>query len=241
MMGRHVSLPVDPARLQAIVFDVDGTLYRQTPVRVTMLLKLIGAHVTRPREGLRTLRVISAYREAHESLRDEPPHADLAARQLALACASAGVSTEVASTTVHRWMDREALPVLARWVYKGVAEFLTDARERGLKLGILSDYPAEQKISALGLAGMFDVIMSAQDADVGVLKPHAKGLQAVLQRLGVAPDEALYVGDRPEMDGQAATNAGVGCAIIGGRVNGNGQSGWVPVRDFLELRNALFK
>ncbi len=238
-MAKRASFPVDASRLEAVVFDVDGTLYRQLPVRVTMLLKLLGAHMTRPAQGLRVLRVLNAYRNAHETLRDGDPGADLASRQLELACASAGVSSDVAASLVARWMEREPLPVLARWGYEGVGEFVTAARSRGIKLGVLSDYPARDKLSALGLEGKFDVVMSAQDPAVGALKPHPKGLQAVLGRLGVEPARALYVGDRPDLDGGAATSAGMACVIIGGGKHANGAAGWVPVRNFVELRDVL--
>jgi len=45
----------------AIIFDLDGTLYHQSRLRRAMLLRLLRAHVSRPLEGLRTARILSAY------------------------------------------------------------------------------------------------------------------------------------------------------------------------------------
>ncbi|MGH7295477.1 MAG: HAD family hydrolase [Polyangiaceae bacterium] len=93
--------------------------------------------------------------------------------------------------------------------------FLEAARERGLRVGVLSDYPAAAKLEAMKLARYFDVVVCAQDAEVNRFKPDPAGIVEVLRRLDVAPDAALYVGDREEVDGAAASAAGVACAIVG--------------------------
>ena len=69
---------------------------------------------------------------------------------------------------------------------------------------MLSDYQAMPKLRALGIADLFDEVLSAQDPDIGVFKPDPRGLEVALQRLDVRPAEALYVGDRVEVDAIAA-------------------------------------
>src|SRR6266852_2646025 len=77
----------DPAVLKAIIFDVDGTLYCQDSLRLAMLRRLLQAHATRPLSGLRTFRVLGAYRRAQEYLRESPMvSADLAQAQIRLTC-----------------------------------------------------------------------------------------------------------------------------------------------------------
>ena len=56
-------------RLKALVFDIDGTLYRQGPLRGAMLSRLLRKHAMHPIRGWQTFRVIKAYREAQEHLR----------------------------------------------------------------------------------------------------------------------------------------------------------------------------
>jgi HAD superfamily hydrolase (TIGR01509 family) len=205
---------LDLARLKAVVFDVDGTLYRQAPLRRAMALRLLRAHLFRPLRGLRTLRVIGAYRRAQEHLRDAPAGGDLATAQLQWAAERTGVDRSDVAACVARWMEEAPLDLLPRLVQPGLAALLGALRARGLRLGVLSDYPAGPKLHALGLDGLFDAVLCAQAPEIGVFKPHPRGLQVVLERLGVAKEEALYVGDRVEVDAVAAAAAGVTCVIL---------------------------
>jgi FMN phosphatase YigB (HAD superfamily) len=207
-----------PAHLKAIVFDVDGTLYRQDPVRLAMFFRLIGAHLHRPLAGVRTFRWLQAYRKAQERLRHESPNGNnLADRQLILASQWTGVPPWVLRSCVRRWMEEEPLDLLRPHLRDGLPELLDAAAGRALRLGVCSDYPASEKLAAMGIAGFFQAVVSAQDAEVQRFKPHPRILDVALHRLGVHEDEALYVGDRPEVDAETARQAGVACAIIGRR------------------------
>jgi hypothetical protein len=61
-----------------------------------------------------------------------------------------------------------------------------------------------------------------------------------LHRLGVPPDRALYVGDRPEVDGVTATSAGVAAVIVGRSRAGAGTPGVSHVGDYATLETRLF-
>lgn len=237
-------MKIDPARLTTIVFDVDGTLYRQGPLRRAMLLRLLGNAVTNPGEGWSTFRALQAYRHAQELLRDGPIEGSLAAAQLRLACERTGLEASFVEPIVARWMEQEPLPLLSKLVTPALRTFLTTARSRGLRLGVLSDYPAAAKLEAMGLHAMFDVLVSAQDADVNCFKPHPGGLVAALRRLEAQPAHTIYVGDRPEVDGGAARAAGVPCIIIGVKGGSRGARSeaddWTPVSDYAELHALLF-
>jgi len=204
----------DAARLKAVVFDVDGTLYRQGRLRRAMARRLLLAHAARPLHGLRTFRVLSAYRKAQEHLRERPATTDLAEEQLRMACERSQADRAFVAACMARWMEREPLDLLAACMWPGLLEFIRECKARGLRTGVLSDYPAEAKLEALGLKGLFDVVLCAQAADIGVFKPNPRGLRVALERLGTTAGEALYVGDRAEVDAVAAAAAGVPCAII---------------------------
>jgi beta-phosphoglucomutase-like phosphatase (HAD superfamily) len=211
-------LSFDPAVLEAIIFDVDGTLYRQDSLRRAMAARLLRAHLTRPLTGVRIFRVLGAYRKAQEHLRQaggsEPILGDLSEAQIRLVCERTGADPAFVGACVDRWMNQEPLSLLANRIQPGLREFIGACTARGLKLGVLSDYPAEAKLRALGLDGLFDVVLAAQSPEIGVFKPHPRGLIVALQRLGVSPDHCLYVGDRADVDGSAATAANVACHII---------------------------
>jgi HAD superfamily hydrolase (TIGR01509 family) len=231
---------VNSARIRTIVFDVDGTLYRQSPLRRAMLWKLLAAALSNPFAAVGTFRALSAYRHAQERLRGIEVDGAIAAAQLRLACERSGQSEDVVSRIVARWMEREPLPLLERYVEPALRGLLAAARERGIRLGVFSDYPAAAKLEAMRLSEFFDVVVTAQDAEVNRFKPDPSGLAEALRRLGAAPDEALYVGDRHEVDGAAARALGVPCIIVGGRGSPTAPEGWIPVPDYGELHAMLF-
>lgn len=210
---RVAALPFRPEGLKAVVFDVDGTLYRQAPLRRAMLFRLFGTYAMRPFEGWRTVRALSAYRHAQEALRDAAT-TDAAEAQLARACARTDLDRAVVQQCVERWMEREPLPILGRFRYRGLVEFLEACRGQGLQLAALSDYPASDKLKALGIADLFDLVLCAQSPEIGVFKPNPRGLAVALHRLGVSPADCLYVGDRPEVDAEAAHAAGIASVIV---------------------------
>jgi phosphoglycolate phosphatase/putative hydrolase of the HAD superfamily len=237
-------MSVDLSRLKAIVFDVDGTLYRQSGLRRAMLFKLLREIAVRPFSGYTTFRALSAYRHAQELLRGTEVEGDIAAAQLRLASQRSGQAEPIVMKAVARWMEQEPLPLLERFVDPALRGFLIAARGKRLGLGILSDYPAASKLDAMGLTEFFDVVVAAQDAAVNRFKPHPSGLAEALRRLGAAPDECIYVGDRHEIDWAVAGALGVPCVIVGGGNKPKASLGSTPaltrVSDYHELHSLLF-
>ena len=205
----------DLSQVRAVVFDVDGTLYRQSPLRRAMAVRLARTHAFHPVRGRQALRVLGAYRRAQEDLRVDDHHGDLAEAQLLLTARRTGVDRDQVARCVEYWMEVAPLAVLPRVGRPALHETLGALRSCGLRLGVLSDYPAASKLQALGVGGLFDAVVCAQDPAVGRFKPDPRGLLVALERLGVTPDHALYVGDRPDVDATAAAAAGVRCAIVG--------------------------
>jgi HAD superfamily hydrolase (TIGR01509 family) len=243
----------DLRRTRAVLFDLDGTLYRQNGLRRAMLLRLVRAHALNPVKAVRTARVLAAYRRAQEHLRGtevaartSPEARDapsLESAQVELTCEWTGADPEFVGQSVARWMEQDPLDILANYRRPGLTDFLRTCRERNLRLGVLSDYPAEAKLTALGLDGMFDVCLTAQSPEVGAFKPDPRGLLVLAHRLGVQPDTCVYVGDRPDVDGLAAQAAGMGCYIIAAperrRRRRPGATTWTLVAGFAELQAAF--
>jgi HAD superfamily hydrolase (TIGR01509 family) len=206
---------------RAVIWDVDGTLYQQQLVRYRMLLRLLARVTARPLVGLRELRILSAYRSGQEILRSAmSADIELAQAQLEYTARRSGVPIDTARKCVERWMEAEPLDLLTAARREGIPEILANLQERNVRLGVLSDYPASKKLMAMGIAHYFDAVVCAQDEDVQRFKPDPRGLQVVMDRLGVDPSEALYIGDRPEVDREAAVRAGVNCIIIGTHCGG---------------------
>lgn len=226
-----------PARVKAVVFDVDGTLYLQGPVRRAMLLRLLRAAAVNPVAGWRTLRTLSAYRRAQEHLRTDFS-GDVAAAQIALVCERTGGDPAAVVACIERWMEQEPLTLLRQFRAAGVVECLQACQAHGLRLAVLSDYPADAKLRALGLADLFDVVLCAQSPEIGAFKPHPRGLQVAVQRLGVDRDECLYVGDRADVDAAAAAAAGIPAVIVT-RATASAPGGHMIVSGYPQLQALL--
>lgn len=217
--------------LQAIVLDLDGTLYSQTPVRARMLIELAREFLRRPWPHYKVGRFLHAYRRAQEELRAQAGGA--AGDQLALACDQTGADRTWARTVVDEWMERRPLRFLHDAVRPGLTAFLAAARRQGIRLGLCSDYPADLKLRALGIRDAFDVVVSAQDPAINRFKPHPAGLLSAIAALGASPQRSLYVGDRPEVDAETARRAGVRACILSATAPPSADG--LYVKDFTEL------
>ncbi|HEY6421553.1 MAG TPA: HAD-IA family hydrolase [Candidatus Binataceae bacterium] len=102
----------------------------------------------------------------------------------------------------HWQADDEATAVLQR------------LKDRGLKLGVISnfDYRLYHILDGLGLTPYFDSITISSEA--GYAKPSAKVFEVALQTAGVAPDEAMHVGDSEHLDLAAAEAAGLLAVLV---------------------------
>jgi HAD superfamily hydrolase (TIGR01509 family) len=215
-------------------------MYVQAPVRLGMLLRLSGHALRHPAEGLACFRSLGAYRRAQEQLRGDPIAGGHAGRdQIALAARLAGVGEEAVRRHVEHWMERSPLALIARAARPGLRDFLLAAREHGTCIGVFSDYRGEEKLAALGIRDLVDVVRSAQDDSGGRFKPDPSGLLRVAAELGVDPARAAYVGDRPAVDAVAAQRAGMRAFIVTGTKLVS-HPDWVSVRGFAELTSLLY-
>lgn len=82
-------------------------------------------------------------------------------------------------------------------------------REAGLVLGVISnaDGSLAGLLSGTGLAPLFDVALDSHV--VGVEKPHPDIFHLACRRAGIAPGEAVHIGDLPWIDAEAAAKAGL--------------------------------
>jgi putative hydrolase of the HAD superfamily len=85
-------------------------------------------------------------------------------------------------------------------------------RDRGLRTGLLSNthWPRdrhEEWLARDGLLGLLDARVYTSDLDH--VKPHAEAFRALLDAVGVDPQDAVFVGDRPWDDVEGARRMGM--------------------------------
>jgi HAD superfamily hydrolase (TIGR01509 family) len=218
--------------IAAILFDVDGTLYLQSRLRRRVLLRLLSYSLANPRAGVRAIRVVQEYRRALENLRERPVSCDIGLEQLEMTAQRAGLTSAETDRIMRQWFISEPLKILPACACEGLARFLAAASARSIRMAIVSDYEPAGKLEALGVARHFEAIVTPRNT--GRLKPHPAGLQRALDLLQVDPEQALYIGDRLDVDLPAAQHAGVRCAILGTRPS-RGNASFLPFRSYAQL------
>ena len=204
MSGSRRLAASDWPNIRLVVFDVDGTLYDQNRLRLRMSRDLLlDAARRRSAEAIKVLRV---YRRLREAMADAEV-ADFESALIAETARVTGRSADRVRAVVDTWIDKKPLRYLASCRYSGVAELFAGLRRNGKLVGVLSDYPAAAKLTALGLTA--DYVVCAGDPSVGLLKPNPKGLAVLMQAAGVDAQATVLIGDRIERDGAAARRRGV--------------------------------
>ena len=224
--------------VKGILFDLDGTLYHQAPLRILVMFLFACEQVWKPRQLKRNTRVILEYRKALEKIRNMDPFADKSG-QVTLTAENTGETPEYVTSVVACWMETKPLPWLKFFRRKGAAGTLAALRQRGLKLGVFSDYPVEEKLRALGLAQYFPVRISSADPEVTGFKPETDGFQVAAGKMGLRLSEMIYVGDRPEVDGIGAARAGAHPVILASKTKSKKGMDFPTVPTFKKLLEIL--
>ncbi len=201
---------------RAWLCDLDGTLYRARPVKLRMAVEVLLF-------GLGAQQVLRTFRHTHEALREEirvtptktfsPSPFEEQVRRTALAT---GKSESEVRSIVGDWMIERPGRFLVRAVRSELLSEIRAFRAAGGKTAVVSDYPAKQKLAALGILDLFDVIVASGETEgLGRLKPSPDGYRLAAERLGVPAGECLVLGDREDADGDAARALGMQFRLIG--------------------------
>jgi putative hydrolase of the HAD superfamily len=190
-------------QLRAVLFDVDDTLFDSTTLAAMARINAIKAMME---SGLPLKSVTKGYNLLIEIVGKYGPNYDFHFDRLLEALGTkpdpkiiaAGVIAYHDTKQAYLKPDPEVIPTLIA------------LRDRGYKLGIISNGRSVkqwEKIIRLGLHHFFDTVVISEE--VGSEKPDVKIFQISLERLGIAPQEAVYVGNHVETDIVGANRVGM--------------------------------
>ncbi|MFC4447688.1 HAD family hydrolase [Halorussus aquaticus] len=179
--------------ISAVIFDFDETLAVPARSREAVLAESTEA-VGAPDLSR------EAYLEAHAKHLDSESRTPIFAEMLP---EDSDVDPEELADAYRQKVAESLRPV------EGVPGLLADLREE-YALGLLTNGPSKAQWSKLDQFDWIDRFdATAITGDLAAGKPDVRAFEAVLDDLGVEPDEAVYVGDDPEADVEGARNAGL--------------------------------
>ncbi|ATF84387.1 HAD-IA family hydrolase [Burkholderia gladioli] len=197
--------PLDPldrqAGVEAVVFDLDGTLVDTAPDITAAVNRLLATH------GLpsQTVRFVEQFiGEGSFGLIDK------LYRGLGLHFEPARVAADVETyLAIYR-----RHPVAHATVYADALAAIPALHAAGLRLGICTNKAQGLALAVLehfGIARYFTAVVGGDT--LAERKPHPRHLLATLEQLEASPSRTLYVGDT-RIDAQCADAAGVRCLIV---------------------------
>ncbi len=190
--------------IKAVLFDLDDTLWPIIPV-IQRAERILHDWIARHAPTVAQRVTIESMRERRQALMASDPMYQLdlrVSRHAVLTEAFVGSGLDVA-------MVDQAMEVFSRarnevTPFVDVVPTLTGLRGK-VALGSVSNGVAD--LHAIGIAHLFDTSLAAHR--FGLAKPDAAIFRAACEALGVAPQEAVYVGDDPLLDVEGAQKAGL--------------------------------
>jgi putative hydrolase of the HAD superfamily len=203
--------------VEAVVFDWGGTLTTWRPIDIAATWHAVAR---------------AAYAASHGPAADAAAVAELAARLTdvdermwarnragcesgrfadVLAACELEATAELLAAHVELW---EPLSVLD----PDAAEVLAGLRDRGVKVGLLSNtiWPREQHeawFARDGVAHLFDG--AVYSSEIAWTKPHPEAFRAAMDAVGVDdPARVVFVGDRPFEDIHGAKRVGMRAVLV---------------------------
>ncbi|MGB9599201.1 MAG: HAD family hydrolase [Myxococcota bacterium] len=183
--------------IKAVTFDMDGTLYNSA----RLLIKILP-------EVLKNRRFIVEFYRVRESLRREGFKGDIRREVIKrlshkLIIAESDIEYMIDETIYRLFASR----IDRRLLFKGLRDFIDMLKANDVRLGIISDFPIEEKLMRLGLYfEPWRALINTED--IGALKPSIEPFQRAAELLAVEPGHILHIGDREDSDVAGAKRAG---------------------------------
>ena len=210
-------------RLRAVLFDFDDTLIDWSGVtldwreveaeRLDRVLRFLDQELSP--SGIELQQLVERYtqrtREAWQTAR-----ANLRAPKMPVILQE--TLTELGITEAKSFADEilrayDWNVVPGAVVFPDVFPLLEELRSRRIRLGVVtnSSQPMSLRDGELRQHGLLPYFPDCRlaAADVGYLKPHPRIFHSALERIGVAPAEAVFIGDNPVADISGAMSVGM--------------------------------
>ena len=204
--------------VRAVFFDVGNTLVRIDYAAIAHALAAHGVRLTADRvqraEWRARVRLdadLSAVPAASRSTETGDTHT----RYLRYTLDGLGITDDTLIAAVDEWRRTYNSPIgLWNTVDPDAAAALAHTRAAGLKTAVISNSNGTIRtlLAHLDLLPLIDVVLDS--GEEGVEKPNPEIFRRALVRTGVAPHEAVYIGDLHAIDIAGARSAGLHAILL---------------------------
>lgn len=203
-------------RIDALFFDVDGTLFDHDTAVATALQTML--HQNRFKTESTLDEVVRHWRHLEELhfkryLSGECTLTQERRDRVAAFLHPDESRTALCPSRLDDWFLHFVSVYRKSWcAYEDVVPTLSEiaARRSKLKIGIITNGDGAQqrdKIVSIGLGHL--LANTFVSSELGAAKPASKIFHMACHKLGVEPRRAMYVGDRLDIDAEAAVDAGL--------------------------------
>lgn len=201
------------SQYKAVLFDMDGTLYSQPKLRLSMAGELFFYFFRHPLH-LKELFILMEYRRCREHWNTDASYhgVSLEEEQYLFTAKRRKTSPEQVKEIITRWMHTHPLSLLPKCRDHQLAAVIHELQKQSVITAVYSDYPAAAKLKALDI--QTDYIFCSSDPDINCMKPNPKAMTVILKKLDISAEDAIMIGDRYSKDGLAAKNAGMDYIIL---------------------------
>lgn len=221
--------------LKAVLFDVDFTLAKPGPdlgpEGYRLMGRRFGLDLDPARHDEARAEALASLERQPGFVHDEEIWIAFTERIVRGMGGDSERARDCAAEMTRAWENAENFEL-----YEDVLPTLAALREQGLKLGLVSN--TARDLDEFVAHHRLDVDAALSSRAHGRTKPHASIFLAVLERLGVAPEEAAMVGDQPEDDVEGARALGMQAVLVD-REDRHPEWGEDRLRDLRALPAAL--
>lgn len=197
--------------IKLVIFDVDGTLYDQKKLRNSMIWSLLGYYFLRPWR-IKELLIIYHFRKERDK-RAGFKSDNLQNEQYIWPAEKLSLPIDKIKPVIDKWIFNFPNKYLKDSLYPGVAAFFESLHKKNISIAIYSDYESKLKMESMGLKA--ELLVSSTDPHINAMKPLTKGLDYILNKFNITDKkQCLFIGDRDELDGECARQAGIPYLII---------------------------
>ena len=174
--------------IEAVAFDIDGTLYPSWRLYLLMPLYVI-----------KHFKFYLHYNKIRKILHRTAPLSDFYEFQARLFAEETKLSVDESKKIINE-VCYEGIKIFFKKIkpYSHAVECIKAMKSAGLKIGILSDFPPSQKGDIWGIKQLCDVCIGSEES--GALKPSVYPFGILSRKLDVPPEQILYVGNSKKYD-----------------------------------------